>query len=122
MIWRDMPVGGIFLRLGLRDASLCLGQAGVGGFPGASWSRIPTWRSGHLCRDPGRVPIQLGALGVRLGAVQVRLGGLDGGIGSDGIGLRASSEARVAFTSAADCTFSSWASNCPFFTRSPSFT
>ena len=77
---------------------------------------------GCVVQTLGAVPVELGVHGVALGAVQVRERSVEGGIGGDRVGFRRCTEARVASTLAEGCTFSSWASNCPFFTRSPSLT
>ena len=123
-VLRDVAIGGVLLRLGLRNARLGLRQSGLRRLPGSFLAvefRLGDQRVFEQTLRPG--PIQLGAFEVGLRAVQVGRGRIQRRGGGDGIGLGCvDAKPGVAFTSAEDCTFSSCASNWPFLTRSPSLT
>ena len=89
LILSDVLVARVFLRLGLRHTSLCLGQPGIGGLPRRFLDVvILLGDEGRVVQTLGAVPVELGVDGVGLGPVQIRERGLQGGIGGDRVGLR----------------------------------
>ena len=122
-ILRDVLLGGILLRLGLRDLGLRLRQSGLSRLPGSLLGVVVRLGDERVfVQTLGAVPVQPGVLGVGLGAVQVGREVRKAASAATKSVSAPCSDARVAFTSAAGCTFSSCASNCPFFTWSPSLT